>query len=182
MSLSRQVSTRMIIAETERLLLRPFHAVDDEAMLRIFGDPEVMRFGSGTKDLPWIRDWLVRCLADYHARWGFGLWAVVHKSQGAVIGYSGLSRFADVGGQPETEIGYRLARDFWGQGLATEAATAVRYYAFGTLNLSRLIALIDPRNLASIRVAQKVGLTYEKEVVFQGFLDHVYAISRPTGG
>jgi ribosomal-protein-alanine N-acetyltransferase len=86
-----------------------------------------------------------------------------------------------VGGQAEVEIGYRLARCAWGQGFATEAAAAVRDYGFGTLCLSRLISIIDPRNVASIRVAEKTGLKYEKDVIFQGFADRVYAISRADG-
>jgi [ribosomal protein S5]-alanine N-acetyltransferase len=147
-------------------------------MSHVFGDPEVMFYGHGTKDIQWIRKWLRGCLEDYHSKWGFGLWAVVEKQSMTVIGYCGLSRFDDVGGQPETEIGYRLARRFWGHGFATEAANAVRDYGFKTLNLLRLIAIIDPRNSASIGVAKKLGLNFEKEVMFQGFLDHVYAIDR----
>lgn len=171
----------MIVAETERLLLRHFHVVDDAAMGHVFRDPEVMRYGDGTKDIEWVRKWLRGCLEDYYSKWGFGLWAVVEKKNMTVMGFCGLSRFGDVGGQPETEIGYRLARRYWGQGFATEAASAVRDYAFGTLCLSRLVSIIDPRNSASIRVATKVGLSFEKEVTFQGFLDHLYAIGRAAG-
>jgi [ribosomal protein S5]-alanine N-acetyltransferase len=168
----------MLIAETERLFLRHVHIVDGEAMDRIFGDAEVMKYGRGTESPEWVRRWLRGCLEDYHQKWGFGLWAVVEKKSRETIGYCGLSRFEDVGGQPETEIGYRLARGYWGQGFATEAVRAVRDYGFGTLCLSRLIAIIDARNVASIRVAEKIGMRYEKDVVFQGFLDGVYAISR----
>src|SRR5690348_4316658 len=100
----------MLVAETERLLLRHFHVVDDEAMEQVFGDAEVMRYGHGTQDIEWVRKWLRGCLEDYYSKWGFGLWAVVEKKSLAVMGFCGLSRFADVGGQPETEIGYRLAR------------------------------------------------------------------------
>lgn len=167
----------MVIAETQRLVLRGFHVVDDDAMSRVFSDPEVMRYGDGTKDIEWVRRWLRGCLEDYHVKWGFGLWAVVEKRSSTVIGFCGLTRFADLGGQAETEIGYRLARAFWGQGFATEAASAVRDYGFGTLNLSRMISIIDPRNAASIRVAEKVGLRFEKEMLFRGSQVHVYAIS-----
>jgi ribosomal-protein-alanine N-acetyltransferase len=146
-------------------------------MERVLCDPEVMFYSHGTKDPQAVRKWLHGCLENYQ-NWGFGLWAVTEKDGGEVIGYCGLSSFPDVGGQPETEIGYRLARPFWGRGLATEAAGAVRDYAFGTLNLSRLIALIDARNTASIRVAEKTGFSYEKDVIFQGFADRVYAICR----
>jgi RimJ/RimL family protein N-acetyltransferase len=69
-------------------------------------------------------------------------------------------------------------RAFWGRGLATDAATGVRDYAFGILTLPRLVALIDPSNGPSIRVAEKVGLRYEKEVLFRDNLCHLYVINR----
>jgi [ribosomal protein S5]-alanine N-acetyltransferase len=168
----------MVIAETDRLILRHFHIVDAEAMEHVFGDAQVMKYGQGVQTKEWVGNWLGGCLEDYYQKWGFGLWAVVEKSERGVIGFCGLSRFADVGGVPETEIGYRLARARWGRGFATEAACAVRDYGFGTLNLPRLISIIDPRNLASIRVAEKTGLRYEKDVIFQGFSDRIYAIDR----
>jgi RimJ/RimL family protein N-acetyltransferase len=169
----------MIIAETERLLLRHFHVVDGDAMDRVFGDTEVMRYGTGAKNPEWVRAWVRGCLEEYQ-KWGFGRWAVVEKASRAVVGYCGLSHFPDVGGRAETEIGYRLARAHWGRGLATEAAGAVRDYGFGTLCLTRLISIIDPKNVASIRVAEKIGLSYERDVIFQGFADRVYAIERPS--
>jgi ribosomal-protein-alanine N-acetyltransferase len=172
----------MIIAETERLLLRHFHVVDADAMERVFGDPEVMRYGDGTKDAEWVRKWLRGCLEDYFGKWGFGLWAVVEKNERETIGFCGLSHFADVGGGAETEIGYRLARAHWGKGFATEAARAVRDYGFSILGMPRLISIIDPRNIASIRLAQKTGLSYEKDVIFKGMANRVYAIHRTAGG
>ena len=170
----------MVIAVTPRLILRHFHVVDGDAMDRVFGDPEVMRYGSGVQTPEWVRKWLRGCLEDYYQKWGFGLWAVVEKQSREVIGFCGLSRFADVGGQPETEIGYRLARAYWGRGFATEAAAAVRDYAFGELGLKRLISIIERQNGASVRVAEKTGMRYEKNVVFQGFAASVYAIQRPA--
>ena len=74
-----------------------------------------------------------------------------------------------VNGRPEVEIGYRLARAWWGRGYATEAVLAARDYAFDTLGLSRLIALIDPANAASIRVARKAGMHYETDVMMPGY-------------
>ena len=73
--------------------------------------------------------------------------------------------FPDVNGRAEIEIGYRLARAHWGQGYATEAVTAVRDYAFAALEMPRLIALIDPANTTSIRVAEKAGMRYEADVM-----------------
>jgi RimJ/RimL family protein N-acetyltransferase len=148
-------------------MLRCFHVADLDAMAGVFGDPEVMRFGPGPQSREWVRAWLLGCLEDYYRKWGFGLWAVVHKPDRQVIGLCGLTHFDDVDGQSEIEIGYRLARGFWGRGLATEAAGAVRDYAFDVLVLPRLVSIIDPRNEASIRVAEKNGLRYEKDVIFR---------------
>lgn len=163
---------------TNRLHLRHFHPNDAQPMLAIFGDPEVMHFGSGVHALPWIRDWIQRQRAIYSEHPGYGLWAVVEQATAQAIGYCGLTRFPDIGGQPETEVGYRLARSHWGQGLATEAAMAVRDHALHTLGLPRLIALIDPANLASLRVAEKLGMRYEKDATLPGYShpDRVYVV------
>lgn len=109
----------------------------------------------------------------------FDRWAAIEKSNQKLIGYCGLCKIV-VDNEPEVEIGYRFAREFWGQGFATEAAIAVRDYGFNTLNLSRLIAIIDPANTRSIRVAEKIGMQYEKDVMLEGYShpDHVYAITR----
>ena len=171
----------MFLIQTERLMLRHFHILDEDAMARLFGDVEVMKYGDGVQTKEWVRDWLRTCLERYHRAWGFGPYAVVERLTWEVIGYCGLFHFPDVNGQPEVELGYRLARTAWGKGYATEAALAVRDYAFTTLGLKRLIAIIDPSNTASIRVAQKLGMIYEQDVMFEGYThpDHVYAITRP---
>ena len=149
-------------------------------MYHVFGDPEVMRFGDGVQTKDWTENWLLTCLERYKV-WGFGPYAVIETRSREVIGYCGLFYFPDVGGQPEVEIGYRLARSAWGRGYATEAASAVRDYAFTILGLKRLIAIIDPSNLASIHVAEKIGMHYEKEVMLEGYdhPDHVYVILCP---
>lgn len=170
----------MLIADAQRLFLRCFHVADLDAMMEVFGDAEVMHFGPGPQSREWVQEWLRGCLEDYYRKWGFGLWAVVHKPDLRVIGFCGLTRFDDIDNQVEIEIGYRLARTYWGRGLATEAATATRDYAFGVLALPRLVALIDPRNGPSIRVADKTGPRYEKEVLFRGNLRHLYAIHQAT--
>lgn len=168
------------VITTDRLILRRFHSSDADAMGRIFGDPEVMYYGDGVKTQEWVREWLRRWLVDYYANWGFGMWAVVEKTGGEALGYCGLSRFPQRCGQGETEIGYRIARAHWGRGLATEAARAVRDYGFGALGLERLIAMIDPANGASIRVAEKIGMKYERDALLEGYThpDRVYTIVR----
>ena len=168
------------IAITERLFLRHFHILDLEPICQVFGDPEVMRFGDGVQTKEWVQAWLHTCLERYHLTWGFGPYAVVQKQNQSVIGYCGLFYFPDINGKSEVEIGYRLARSAWGRGYATEAAGAVRDYAFHTLGIKRLIAIIDPANVASLRVAEKIGMYYEQEVMLEGYThpDHVYAITR----
>lgn len=169
----------MIIAQTERLFLRHFHILDQEAMFSIFGDAEVMRFGDGVQTKEWVKHWLTTCLERYYRQWGFGPYAVVERSSREVVGYCGLFFFPDVNGQPEIELGYRLARAKWGCGYATEAARAARDFAFQTLGVKRLIAMIDPMNDASIRVARKIGMLYEREVMFESYThpDQVYVIT-----
>lgn len=122
------------------------------------------------------------CLDHDYPERGFGPYAVLDKRSLQVMGYCGLFYFADVCGQPEVEIGYRLARRYWGSGYATEAARAVRNYGFGEFGMSRLVALIDPANLASIRVAKKLDMRYEKDVMLEGYThpDHVYALANSS--
>lgn len=169
----------MIISETDRLILRHFHIRDLDALAGVFGDAEVMRFGPGPQDTAWVQEWLRACLANYQA-WGFGPYAVMEKHTRQTLGYCGLTYFPDLGRQPEVEIGYRLARAHWGRGYATEAAQTVRDYAFAVLGLPRLIAMIDPGNTASIRVAEKLGMHYENEIMLEGYThpDHIYAMQR----
>jgi hypothetical protein len=165
----------------ERLTLRHFHILDAEPMYRIFCDAEVMRFGDGLKTKEWVNAWLQTCLEHYHQTWGFGPYAVVEKKNHEVIGYCGLFYFPDINGQPEVEIGYRLARSAWRHGYATEAASAVRDFAFNILGIKRLIAMIDPSNIASLRVAEKIGMHYENDVLLEGYThpDHVYSVMAP---
>lgn len=169
----------MFQLKTERLILRQVQFGDTAALMNIFGDPEVMRFGDGVQTQQWVEGWLQTCLESYVVH-GFGPYAVVEQSSGNMIGYCGLYYFSNVNGRPEVEIGYRLQRSAWGQGYAVEAARAARDFAFDTLDIERLIAIIDPGNLASIRVAEKIGMHYESEVMFEGYThpDHVYVITR----
>lgn len=169
----------MIIAETPRLILRHIQSDDADAFNSVFGDPEVMRFGDGVQTAQWVHQWVQNCLDHDYPERGFGPYAVLDKRSLQVMGYCGLFYFADVCGQPEVEIGYRLARRYWGSGYATEAARAVRNYGFGEFGMPRLVALIDPANLASIRVAKKLDMRYEKDVMLEGYThpDHVYALA-----
>lgn len=146
-------------------------------MMQVFGDPDVMRYGDGVQTRQWVDAWLQTCLRRYTHQ-GYGPYAVVEQSSGGVIGYCGLFYFPNINGQPAIEIGYRLRRSAWGQGYATEAALAVRDYAFETLHIQRLVAIIDPSNVDSIRVAENIGMQYETDVMLEGYShpDRVYVL------
>jgi len=146
---------------------------DARAMNKVFGDADVMRYGEGVKSEQWVLNWLLQN-SDQTVK--IASWAIDKKESGETIGYCGLFYYPDICGQPETEIGYRLARSFWGYGYATESARSIQNYAFNSLDLSRLIALIDPQNIASVHVVEKLGFSYEMDVMLEGYThpDHVY--------
>ncbi len=152
---------------------------DLDDLLRIFSDPKVMQsFGGLLFDRARMRQWLLRNL-DHQDRYGYGLFSVILKASGELVGDCGLEHTV-VDGSPEVEIGYDFLSEYWGRGLATEAASAVRDYAFGSLRLHRVISLIRPDNPASIRVAEKIGMIKEKECVRDDQPYHVYSLSRDS--
>lgn len=144
----------MWVLETERLALRQLTFDDVDDLLEIFADPEAMRFYPA----PFTRDktegWIHWNLNSY-AKNGFGLWAVVRKADGLMLGDCGPV-LQPVEDRTELEIGYHVLRREWGRGYATEAARACRDYAFGTLGYPRVVSIVDPLNMASRRVAEKV--------------------------
>ena len=155
----RQTETTL---ETPRLILRPMLATDLEALHLIFTDPKVMAaFGVGIFSREQMRAWLQRNL-DHQSQFGYGLFSVILKSEKALIGDCGLENM-QIDGQTVAELGYDFRSAYWNRGLATEAASAVRDYAFDVLHLPQLISLIRVGNLASKRVAEKVGMQLVEE-------------------
>ena len=153
--------------ETERLILRPMLASDFDALHRIFTDVKVMAaFSHDPLTREQMEGWLKRNL-DHQSQFGYGLFSVFLKATGELIGDCGLEQM-DVQGVQAAELGYDLRSDFWDRGYATEAARAVRDYAFQVLQLPYLISLIRVGNLASKRVAEKVGMTLESEFMRYG--------------
>lgn len=155
----------MTILETERLFLRVFRPEDLDAFAEIEADPEVMRFyPTGPRPKEWAERG-VRYFIRTQEQHGFSLWAVIHKADGRFIGYCGLVP-QTINGKEEVEVGYKLARAYWGQGLATEAARGVRDWGFAHLDAPRLVSVIDSGNAASARVAEKNGMRYDRDVVY----------------
>lgn len=162
--------------QTQRLLLRAFRPTDLDAYAEMYADPEVMRhLGNGQ---PVSRSEAWRNMAMLIGHWylrGFGMWAVEERQSGAMIGRIGLWQPE---GWPGLEIGWVLRRGYWGQGYATEGAKAALAYAFTQLQPSHIISLIYPDNLASQRVAQKLGETLEDTIEIAGHPVLVFGISR----
>jgi [ribosomal protein S5]-alanine N-acetyltransferase len=110
----------------------------------------------------------------------FSLWATIHKSDDRLIGRCGLLAW-DLEGRKETEVGYMIAREFWGRGLATEAARAIRDYGFERLGFERLISLIRPENERSQRVAIKNGMRHERDVMVGEIHARLFSIVKGSG-
>ena len=171
----------MVVTTTSRLRLREFTPDDLDALALILADPEVMRFSlSGPETREQTAAFITWCREQY-TRSGFGLWAVIHAGDRCLIGYCGLSEW-EIDGAHEVEVGYRLDPRYWGQGLATEAAQAALAYAQDHLGLNRVIAIIEAANVASVRVAEKIGMHWEKEAVLHNIPVRIYATESPIDG
>jgi ribosomal-protein-alanine N-acetyltransferase len=168
----------LVVLETGRLWLRRQTLSDLEALAPIYADREVMRYiGDGaTRTRATVYQKLLERIEAEQER-GYGMWAVVDRASGRLIGECGLSDW-DILGRREVELGYILARAFWGEGLATEATRAVRDHAFAALGLEKLIAVIKRSNAASVRVARKIGMSVDQEAEVLAAGVETYAISR----
>lgn len=159
----------MKILETERLLLRHFEISDAEDLFRIYSDAETMKFmGDGPPSVEAERENLKNHIDNYYKNHGLGIWATVLKENNKFIGRCGLLR-STIDGNEETEVGYLFDREFWGRDLATEAAMGILDLAFDQLKIERVVAVIHPENIASKKVAEKAGMTFEKIVSYKNF-------------
>jgi len=165
----------MVTLETERLRLRMFRDDDLDAYARIVADPEVMRYLGDGQTLDRVGAW--RQIAMILGHWtlrGYGLWAVEERATGALIGRIGCY---NPEGWPGFEVGWVLARAYWGKGYATEGARRALAYAFGELRQDHVISLIYPANAASIRVAERLGEKLEGRTPLYGHDVLIYGIS-----
>lgn len=166
------------ILETDRIILREFAVSDLTALELVLCDPETMKYYPTPFDLAGTEQWIERNRRRYSDD-GVGLWAMVLKTSREMIGDCGITR-QQVEGEYLYEIGYHLRRDYWGQGLATEAAIACREWGFANLKVDRLISLIRPENVPSCRVAERNGMAIWKEVDWRGLRHFVYAVEKPV--
>ena len=160
------------ILETERTILRELSYADYEDLAEILRCPRTMYAYEHGFSHAEVRAWLERQLERYAAD-GFGLWAVVDRLSGAFLGQCGLS-IQEVDGVGELEVGYLFNRRFWHRGYATEAALACRDYAVRVLGRDRVVCTVRDTNLASRRVAERLGMRVEKR-----FIKHYYNMDLP---
>lgn len=141
----------------------------------IHEDPEVTRFTARTT-FNRMDAWrhLAMIVGHWHLR-GFGMWGVFEKDGGRLVGRVG---FHEPEGWPAFELGWTIGRPWWGKGYATEAARRCLDYGFREMNRQRIISLIDPENVNSIRVAERLGQKVEGEFTFMEHRLLMYAISR----
>jgi RimJ/RimL family protein N-acetyltransferase len=153
----------MSLPTASRLTFREMTDADLDDLAALLGDEEVMRFYPKPMTRSEARDWIARNQRRYRDH-GFGLWVIGTRDSGEFVGDCGLT-LQHVDGIYELEVGYHVRTSMQGQGYATEAAAASRDFARDVLGASRLIAIINPMNVPSQRVAAKIGLKIEKRAV-----------------
>jgi RimJ/RimL family protein N-acetyltransferase len=155
-----------IIIETNRLYLRTLDENDFAHLKKLFQDELIMAFEHSFSDDE-INQWLAHQIEQYEKE-GFGLWAVIEKSRDAFIGECGLSK-ETINGDEYLELEYVLHKRYWHKGYATEMAAACRDYAFHTLNAKKINSIIHIDNIASNKVAKRIGMKIEKEIAIKNY-------------
>lgn len=168
--------SEVVLLETERLLLRAFTLHDLDGFAAIRADALTMRFLGGVRS----RDDAWRDIAITLGHWslnGFGMWAVEEKASGTFVGRVGLVKPP---GWSDVEVGWAIARAYWGRGVAPEAARAALAWGFAKCGFEYVVvSLIQADNAPSIRVAEKIGETLEGPIEFMGTQLGCYGIGRP---
>ncbi|MGK5740229.1 GNAT family N-acetyltransferase [Micromonospora sp. URMC 103] len=152
-------------ADTERLTFAEMTVDDLDDMAAVLGDPDVMRYYPRTKDRGEAMSW-IRWNQGLYRQEGFGLWIIRLRDTGEFVGDCGLTP-QEVDGVVDVEVGYHVRADLQGNGYATEAAAACRDHARDLLGVKRVIAIIHPDNTPSQRVAEKIGLRFERKATSQ---------------
>ncbi|MDH3261583.1 MAG: GNAT family N-acetyltransferase [Acidimicrobiia bacterium] len=166
------------VLETVRLTLRPLRFDDLDMVAPMLADTEALKLWGAPLDREGSRRWIERNRQRYEVD-GFGRSAVILRETGDLVGDCGLIRTL-VEDRPEVELGWIIRRSWWGQGIATEAGEAWREYAFTVLGLDRIVSMISEDNLASRRVAEKLGMTAEREAVWGEAPMLMYSMNRSS--
>ncbi|MGI8639326.1 MAG: GNAT family N-acetyltransferase [Pyrinomonadaceae bacterium] len=164
------------IIETERLLLRMFKTEDLDVVYQLFSDADVQKYLSAENRR--TREQLKVTLKNLVRRWderGFGIWCVTEKNTTEIVGYCGFQYFDNM---MEIEILFAFLQDFWGSGFATEAAKACLRFWFEELTVDKILAATYPKNIASRRVLEKIGMRFVEQSTRYNMEAVTYLISR----
>ncbi len=165
------------ILETARLKIRPFNHKDYDLLYPLLSDPQVMAHSrDGFLDIDATKAYLDKRIIAPFIKQGWGRYALFNKIDGDFIGFCGLTVHKLEDNKDYVELGYKLIRKFWNQGYATEAAMDIKNYARDVLGIKEIISIIEPSNLASIKIAQKIGLKFWKKSLFNNEIVDVYRI------
>jgi len=163
--------------ETERMFIRPLSINDLSPLTVILSDPEVMKHSvRGVCDETATRKFIEWCLSCY-ASHGVGPLALIDKMSTELVGFCGVSPEM-VGPIEEINLGYRLAKRYWGKGLAAESAKVILEYSFNEKQLRSAVVIIEPEHVASLRVAEKVGFKHFEIIKFHNRSIRLYRLTR----
>lgn len=162
--------------ETERIIIRKFTIEDLPAMIELRSDPDVNRYlGGASLQTPEFVEKRLRDYIESYEKYGYGSCAMIWKNTGELFGWSGLMPLENTG---ETEVGYGMAKQFWGKGIGLECARAWLDYGFEKTGLMRIVAVAVPENTGSWRIMEKLGMMYEKTEPHYGLECLFYSISK----
>ena len=162
----------MKILETPRLVLREMTPEDAESAYLLNSDPEVLKYtgDDAFKSVEEAREFLGKY--ESYKKYGFGRWAMILKETGEYLGWCGLKYTPEL---DEFDIGYRLMKKFWGFGYATEAAEACLELGFKQFGMKKIVGRAMPENAASVRVLEKIGLTFFENRITEGTKEVIYS-------
>ena len=167
------------VLETPRLRLRLYRADDLDDAHSMLGDERTMQYYPS----PFTREMSSRWIEDNIRRYeedGFGLWVAEGRTTGEFLGDCGPA-WRSIEGVSMVELGWHIKRSHWRRGLATEAAAGCRDYVFATLDIPKIVSLIRPVNVPSRGVAEKIGMTIDREVHYKNYHHYLYAVEPPAG-
>ncbi len=169
----------MIHLTTQRLILRDLEETDIEGIFGLDSDPEVLRY-IGT---PLMKDRseaanVITLIRNQYQENGIGRWAVVERTTGDLVGWTGLKVEKRIRPLQYYDIGYRLLRKYWGQGYATESAKACLQYGFEVLNYPEICASADAENLASNHILRKIGMQQGDPFIYEGRICNWYSLRK----
>lgn len=170
-----------IFLETKRLILREILPTDIDGLYELDSDPEVHKYlgNNPVKDKNQIVD-IINFIRQQYKDNGIGRWAIIDKKNNNFIGWTGLKLVTELTNNHQNyyELGYRLIKRYWGQGIATETALASLEFAFDKLKTDEVYAIADCKNDGSNKILQKVGLQFIETFDHNGIKHNWYKINR----